>query len=63
MIKRRYDFRSGRLIPRKKYGMPFRLVGIGIIVMIVALAVSLYMILGKETVIDIIGKLVKDMAH
>lgn len=35
MIKRKYNFRDGRLIPRKKHGKPFRFVGIGIIAMVV----------------------------
>ncbi len=61
MIKRKYDFRSGRLIPRKKYGMPFRLVGIGIVVMIVVLVVLSYLILGKEVVSDIMNRWIGSM--
>ncbi|MEE8596300.1 MAG: hypothetical protein V3T09_00640 [bacterium] len=35
MIKRRFNYKEGRLIPRKKHSKPFRFVGIGIIIMAV----------------------------
>ena len=37
MLKRRFDYKKGRLIPRKKHGKPMRFVGIGVIAMIVIL--------------------------
>ncbi len=45
-IKSRYDRNEGRLIPRKKYGKPFRFVGIGIIITAVIVYI-LYRILVK----------------
>ena len=35
LFKPRFDFRKGRLIPRKEYKPPFRFVGLGIIAMII----------------------------
>jgi len=37
--KRRYDYKEGRLIPRRKQPKPFRFVGIGVIIMFVILLV------------------------
>ena len=44
--KRRFDYKEGRLISRKKHPKPMRFVGIGIIVMIVILFI-LYKLLVK----------------
>ncbi|MHA1278061.1 MAG: hypothetical protein ACTSQ8_12805 [Candidatus Helarchaeota archaeon] len=46
MIKKRYNFKEGRLIPRKKHYKPFRFVGIGIIVMVVLLFILYKIIVG-----------------
>ncbi len=41
LFKPRFDFRKGRLIPRKEYKPPFRFVGPGIIAMIVIIIIYL----------------------
>ena len=43
LFKPRFNFRKGRLIPRKEYKPPFRFVGLGIIAMIVILIIYLYL--------------------
>lgn len=45
MVKRRYDFKKGRLIPRKKHGKPLRFVGIGIIAMFVIIVILYFIML------------------
>jgi uncharacterized membrane protein YukC len=37
--KKKYNFREGRLIPRKKHAKPFRFVGVGIIIMVVIIII------------------------
>jgi|GEM_PF-2139458 len=37
--KRKYDHKTGRLIPRKEYPKPFRYVGGGFILMLIILVV------------------------
>jgi hypothetical protein len=44
--KRKFDYREGRLIQRKKHGKPLRFVGIGLIVMIVIVVILYKLILG-----------------
>jgi hypothetical protein len=44
--KRGFEYKEGRLIPRKKHPKPMRFVGIGIIVMIVVLFI-LYKLIVK----------------
>jgi hypothetical protein len=44
--KRRFNFEEGRLIPRKHYPPPFRLVGLGIIVMVVVLFILYKIFIG-----------------
>ncbi len=46
MIKRRYNFKEGRLIPRKKHSKPFRFVGLGVIIMAVIIFI-LYKLMVK----------------
>lgn len=46
LFKPRFDFRKGRLIPRKEYKQPFRFVGLGIIVLVVVLFILYKIFLG-----------------
>jgi hypothetical protein len=48
MVKRRFKYEQGRLIPRKKYKYPFfKFVRLGVIVIILIFGVILYFIFTK----------------
>jgi len=44
--KRKFDYKEGRLIPKRKHGKPLRFVGIGLIIMIVILVILYKLIVG-----------------
>jgi hypothetical protein len=46
LFKPRFDFRKGRLIPRKEYKPPFRFVGLGIIAMVIILFIFYKIFMG-----------------
>ena len=46
LFKPRFNFRKGRLIPRKEYKQPFRFVGLGIIAMIIVLFIGYIIFFG-----------------
>ena len=55
LFKPRFDFRKGRLIPRKEYKPPFRFVGLGIIAMVVI--VFIYFLLFQPGDLQVIYKI------
>ncbi len=45
--KRKFEYKKGRLIRRRKYPKPFRFVGVGIIVMVVLIIFLYIVIVGR----------------